>query len=130
MIMIIGGAFQGKNAYIHKKFGFLAEDIIDGESCIFNEIFAAKCVKNFHLLVKRMLAEKIDVIDFTESFCTKNPDAVVVIDEIGCGIIPLEKSERVWREMTGRAGCIIAEKSASVIRINCGIPVIIKGDLQ
>ena len=49
------------------------------------------------------------------------------MDEIGCGIVPMEKSERVWRENAGRCGCIIAANSVKVIRIVCGIPDIIKG---
>ena len=57
----------------------------------------------------------------------ENPDIVIIINEIGAGIIPLEKSERIWREETGRAGCILAENSAEVVRVICGIPVKIKG---
>ena len=50
------------------------------------------------------------------------------MNEIGCGIIPLEKSERKWREITGRAGCIIAERAETVYRVCCGIATVIKGE--
>lgn len=127
MIMITGGAFQGKTEYAKQRFGFSDDDILNGGSCDFEAIFSAKCVTEYHLLIKRLLEKNIDVQEFTRRICRENPHAVIIINEIGAGIIPLEKSERIWREETGRAGCIIAEKSAEVVRVICGIPAKIKG---
>jgi len=31
------------------------------------------------------------------------------MDEIGNGIIPIEKSERIWREEAGKVGCYVTE---------------------
>ena len=69
-------------------------------------------------------------LPFTDRLLCKNPDAIVIMNEIGSGIIPLEKSERLWREQTGRAGCRIAERSDTVIRLCSGIPEAIKGTLR
>lgn len=127
MIMITGGAFQGKTEYAKQRFGFSDDEILCGGSCEIDAVFAAKCVTEYHLLIKRLLEKNIDVQEFTRRICRENPHAVIIINEIGAGIIPLEKSERIWREETGRAGCIIAEKSAEVVRVICGIPAKIKG---
>ena len=127
MIMITGGAYQGKTEYAKQRFGFSDDEILNGGSCEFEAVFAAKCVTEYHLLIKRLLENNTDVQDFSRRLCRENPHAVIIINEIGAGIIPLEKSERIWREETGRAGCIIAEKSAEVVRVICGIPVKIKG---
>lgn len=127
MIMITGGAFQGKTDYVKERFSFLDKDISDGEKCELKAVFSAKCVKNYHCIVKRLLAENISPTEFTRQLCRENPSAVIVINEIGCGIIPLEKCDRIWREETGKSGCIIAENSDKVIRISCGIPMKIKG---
>lgn len=127
MIMITGGAFQGKREYAKNRFGFSDDEILNGGSCEFEAVFAAKSVTEYHLLIKRLLEKNIDVQEFTRRICRENPHAVIIINEIGAGIIPLEKSERIWREETGRAGCIIAEKSAEVVRVICGIPAKIKG---
>ena len=60
---------------------------------------------------------------------TKNLDMpIVIMNEIGSGIIPLDKSEREWREISGRAGCIIADKAIEVVRVCCGIATVIKGE--
>lgn len=130
MIMIVGGAFQGKTQYVKSEFSFSESEILNGENCDIGNTFTAKCIKNYHLLVKGLIAENIDPIDFTQKLCQENSDAVIVMDEIGCGIIPLEKDERRWREITGRCGCIIAENSSLVIRMNCGIANVIKGNLK
>lgn len=130
MILITGGAFQGKTEYTKTNFSFSDNDILDGEGCTYNDVFSCKCVKNYHQLIKRLLSEKINALQFTERLCRENPNAVVIINEIGCGIIPLEKNDRLWREETGRAGCIIANSASAVIRISCGIPTVIKGELR
>lgn len=128
MIMITGGAFSGKKDYAKKRFGFPDEEILNGEICSLEAVFSAKCIADFQLIVKRLLEENADVQTFTERLCKENPSTVVIINEIGAGIIPLEKSDRIWREETGRSGCLIARNSSEVIRLACGIPTTIKGE--
>jgi len=125
MIMVTGGAYQGKKAYVMRKFKIAENDIADGAEYPMEELKTSRCIKNYHQLVKRLGDE---CIRFTEELCRSNPDAVIIIDEIGCGIVPMEKSERLWRENVGRCGCIIAANAENVIRIVCGIPTVIKGE--
>lgn len=129
MILITGGAYQGKADYAAKTFGIAERDIADGKSCGRDAAMTAPCIKNYHELVKRLAASEEDCTGFTLELCRRNPDAVILIDEIGCGIIPLEKAERKWRESVGRCGCILAEYADTVIRLVCGIPSAIKGEL-
>ena len=126
MKMITGGAYQGKTEFVKKHFGC---EILDGESCDFESVFTAECVNEFHQLVKRLIEKNEDVIAFTERLCRENPDLIVIINEIGCGIVPLEKSDRIWREQVGRTGSLIAKNSDTVVRLICGIPTVIKGEL-
>lgn len=128
--MIIGGAFQGKTPFAKEHFGLSDEEIIDGEICDYNAAIKAKCVKKFHALVRRIVEENGNVSEYVERLCRENPNAVIITNEIGSGIIPLEKSERIWREQVGKAGCIIAKNSELVVRIYCGIPEVIKGELR
>lgn len=128
MIMITGGAFSGKKDYAKKRFGFSDEDILNGGECTLEAVFTAKCIADYQLIVKRLLEENADVQTFTERLCKEEPNAVVIINEIGAGIVPLEKNDRIWREETGRSGCLIARNSSEVIRLACGIPTTIKGE--
>ena len=125
MVMITGGAFQGKTAYALQDLGIKCDDIADGKECVPAALGKARCISRYHELVRRL---GDDSISFTEELCRSNPDAVIIIDEIGCGIVPIEKSERIWRENVGRCGCIIAANTEKVIRIVCCIPTGIKGE--
>ena len=125
MVFVIGGAAQGKIKFVMEHFKPIA--IVDGSDCFLSIPQNSACIIHYHLLIKRLMLEKMDTAEFTRKFCSENPNAVIVMNEIGCGIIPLEKNEREWRETVGRCGCIIAEKASIVIRMTCGIPTVIKG---
>ena len=46
--------------------------------------------------------------------------------EIGCGVVPMDKKQILYREAVGRSCCILAERAERVTRVICGIGVIIK----
>ncbi|MBR2284135.1 MAG: bifunctional adenosylcobinamide kinase/adenosylcobinamide-phosphate guanylyltransferase [Ruminococcus sp.] len=129
MILIVGGAFQGKTNYAVSRFSLSHSDVARGSECRLSDVLSARCVADYHQLVRRLLSEGSDPLIFTEQLCAENEAAVVIMDEIGCGVIPLEKSERIWREAVGRCGCMLAERADIVIRMICGIPTVIKGEL-
>lgn len=129
MKMIIGGAYQGKTEYAKKIYSLSDNDIADGEKISLGNIDEAvrkPCLKCFHLLVKNILSDGGKPIEAAEKILRENPDIIIVTDEIGCGIIPLEKADRVWREETGRACCLLAQNAETVTRIIAGLPVVIK----
>ena len=129
MILITGGRGQGKTEYALHTFQFSEAELTDGAVCNPEAALSARCITAYHALVRRLLADGRDPVAFTERLCTENPDAVILLDEIGCGIVPLEKNDRILREQTGRCGCILAARAETVIRMVCGIPAAIKGEL-
>lgn len=126
MRLVIGGAYQGKTAFVMKKYGLSALDIGDGDIIDIWEFSKFRCVKNFHLFVKKILDKGEDPVFVTKKIISENPHIIIIMNEIGDGIIPMEKSERIWREQTGTVGCILAESAESVERIVCGICTKIK----
>lgn len=129
MRLVIGGACQGKRVYVMETYGIREEEILDGASLKPEKVSAgmeARCINNFHIFVKRLLAEGKAPREITEKLIDENPELIVIMDEIGNGIIPLEKSDRIWREETGRIGCFLAERAESVERIVCGLRMRIK----
>lgn len=50
----------------------------------------------------------------------------VSCDEVGCGVVPMDKKQILYREAVGRSCCILAERAERVTRVICGIGVIIK----
>ena len=55
--------------------------------------------------------------------------AIVTCSEVGAGIVPLDARERAWREAVGRMSCELASQADAVVRMVCGIPVVLKGEL-
>ncbi len=81
---------------------------------------------DFQETVREALARGEDPCALARTLCAQEPEAVVVSDEVGAGIVPLRKEDRVWREAVGRALCEIAEHAESVTRVTCGIGVRIR----
>lgn len=148
MELIIGGCFQGKTAYgmekLRKK-GLLftrskEQEIIaaDGETCTWDQCAKAHLVTRFHRLIRRTLAEAADeskdkleitlkeMTDRVNTLLQENPEMMIICDEVGCGIVPIERSERDYREAVGRVLCLLAKQAESVERVVAGIPLKIK----
>ena len=53
----------------------------------------------------------------------------VIATETGGGVVPVDARERAAREAAGRLNCLLAEQAAAVVRVFCGIPVLIQGEL-
>ena len=54
---------------------------------------------------------------------------VVIAVEVGGGIVPAYAQERTAREAAGRLACLLANKADAVIRVFCGIPTVLKGEI-
>lgn len=120
MKLYIGGYAQGKRAYVQEKYQLSASQTVDGAKDEF-ETAEAMVYDHFHLWVKRKLAEGADVEALTAELLERNPDCIILCDEIGNGIVPMEAEEREYRERTGRLLCELAKKADCVERIICGI---------
>lgn len=129
MKLIIGGAYQGKRHYAANKYNVDMVEMKDCQCLEPSELLNAKCVYNFHLFVKSGLEGGHDfseISGFMQRLFQVNQGIIIIMDEVGNGIIPIEKSEREWREAVGRICCMIAENAESVERIVCGCAVKIK----
>ena len=54
----------------------------------------------------------------------------VTCDEVGCGVVPIDPFERLWREEVGRLCCDMAEDAETVVRVVCGIGQPLKGGIK
>ncbi|MGI6011061.1 MAG: bifunctional adenosylcobinamide kinase/adenosylcobinamide-phosphate guanylyltransferase [Ruminococcus sp.] len=125
MKLIIGGAFQGKTEYARQRYGI--QRWADGRDCLKDEIYQEEGIHHFHEYIKRMLKEGQDISEMAEKLREKNPEAVIVTNELGYGVVPIEAFDRKYRETTGRVCTKLAEYSSEVVRVVCGIGQVIKG---
>ena len=80
------------------------EDFTDGTSCAFSDIYHAKVLFHFHEYIRRMLEQEMSVKDLAEQLWMKNPDLVLISNELGYGVVPMDVFDRNYRETTG---CIV-----------------------
>ncbi len=118
MIIYIGGSFQGQAEIAEKETG-LKPQVVSREMAL-----SAPAINDFHELLRGLAPAEARA--FAEALIEKNPDTVIVADEVGMGVVPMEPEGRLWREAVGRAICLLAASAQSVTRVTCGIPVRIK----
>ena len=83
--------------------------------------------RDFHETIRKaVLDEGRDPLAFAEAFCRDHPDAVVIANEVGAGVVPMAAEDRAFREAVGRVLCILARNAEQVTRCVCGIGVRIK----
>ena len=128
MILIIGGAYQGKLDYAIKLTGLERDAFVDGSVCSLEDMVAAKGVINFHEYVRRRLQQDgtQDGRALAKEIIENNPDLVVVSNELGYGIVPVNKFDRLWRETTGRVCTELAAYAQEVHRVVCGLGIVLK----
>jgi adenosylcobinamide kinase/adenosylcobinamide-phosphate guanylyltransferase len=164
MILIIGGAWQGKLAFameLTKRAGDMAAverkipfnslvvnqwdmqeyppdssisknekeeeyEIAEGSQDSFEAAMKCRVIHGLHEYIRRLLKEGKSVDAFLLALRQQNPDVVITVNELGCGIVPLDPEDREWREVSGRAAVQLARTSGEVYRMVCGIAVQIK----
>ena len=105
MVLVVGGSYQGKTEYATSTFT---------DSRYFNQA---------HLFIKKRLEEgkSQEAILSEIGRATSEGNWVIIADEIGNGVVPMEQSDRVWRETTGRILIELAKEADEVHRVVLGI---------
>lgn len=126
MEMVIGGAFQGKAAFAEKMYPGISW--VRGEEISREELFTAQGVVGFHDFIKKEMEAGNSVADLAEELIRKNPEVILVSDEVGYGVVPTDAFQRAYREAVGRTCTKLASFSRKVTRVVCGIGTVIKHD--
>ena len=119
MRIITGGAFQGKRAFAEKLYPGV--EWTDGGRCALDEIRTCRAVYGFHEFVKRWLEQGKNWEELASLMLEENRDLILICDEIGCGLVPVDAFEREYRESTGRVMNALTVQAERVDRVVCGI---------
>ena len=114
MVLIVGGMAQGKLDFARRELGITdwSNGALGRENCVYG---LQQVVRN--------LPEAEEAI---AAWCAAHPDGVIICDEVGCGVTPLDRADRVWREKVGRICCRLAAQAEAVYRVHCGLGARIK----
>lgn len=116
MILIIGGAYQGKLTWAAAQYGLTSHDVWDLAQA--DAVPGRRCYFHLEALTKRCREPERYLHDFK--------DAVVIAREIGSGVVPVDAEERCWRERHGAFLKQLAAQADCVVRIFCGIAEVLK----
>ena len=122
MKLIIGGYAQGKLDYVLTKYHLQENMVWDG---ILPDNTALRdkqiIVNHFHQWVKQRILDAGCPEEEILSFLDDYKNCIIICDEIGNGIVPLDKFEREYRERVGRILIELAKRAEEVERVLCGI---------
>ena len=132
MILITGGTSSGKATFARNlaaQHGWSEDDVaFNVEELLWGQVEGAGQIAPAgddaadHTSSKALSATP----ELIERLAAK---AIVTCSEVGAGIVPLDAQERAWREAVGRMSCELASQANAVVRMVCGIPVVLKGEL-
>ena len=104
MIFIIGGAYQGKTSFAEKNFSD-----------------THKIINHYHEEIRLQMKEEKDPLEEAKRLLLSEDKLVIICDEVGSGLVPVDAFERAYREQVGRVGGYLAGQAEQVIRVICGI---------
>ena len=115
MILIIGGAYQGKLDFAKDTFGVTDEDV---HTCDGDRIdFSRRCICK----IEAFTACSEDPIGYFETHRQAWQDSILIMQDIFCGVVPMGAENRAWRQRTGRLAQYLSREAQQVSRIFCGL---------
>lgn len=116
MILVVGGESAGKRTFV-RSLGYeeadMADARLDGRPVVFH--------------VERLIFDNLEETDKLYQHLLQKE--VVICNEVGSGVIPIDRADRLGREAVGRLCILLAKEADTVVRMVCGIPTVIKGAL-
>ena len=115
MILVVGGIASGKRSFA-RALGYSDSDMSREAAGDHPVLCDAQ---------ELMRAENADAESLAQQLASTKD--VVLCEEIGSGIVPLSREERVWRDQVGALSKELARHADAVVRMVCGIPQVLKG---
>ena len=115
MILIIGGAYQGKLDFAKESFGITDADVF---TCTAGEIdFSKRCIYK----IEDFVYGHQDPVAYFRANKQQWQDSILILQDIFCGVVPMGAENRAWRQRAGRLAQYLSQEAAQVSRIFCGL---------
>ena len=123
MIVVTGGVASGKKTFL-EEYGIDLTCVFDARDSQSSAVSLADATVVFH--VEELVREGALARGVFEQLLSKQ---VLTCTEVGSGVIPLTWDDRQFRERAGSLSSSLAKEADCVVRMVCGIPVVLKGVL-
>lgn len=123
MKLVIGGYAQGKLRYVLKEYKEAQCLVLEGSLPGEQELKSGKIlvINHLNLLVREALSRGENPEEWLETLADLQQECIVISDETGNGIVPMDAFEREYRDRMGRILIGLAEWADEVVRVICGI---------
>ena len=125
MILILGGASQGKRAYAVQTLGIPERQIADLAET--DDLPPdARAFDHFEQWVLRRVDQNESAEQALAARLAQLDGKVILCEDIQCGVVPIDARMRAWREENGRCLCLLARHAQQVIRVCAGLALALK----
>ena len=125
MILILGGAYQGKRAYAAQTLG-IADSEIASLSDTDDLSATVRAFDHFEQWVLRRVDQGQSAEQLLAQQLIHLEGKIILCEDIQCGVVPIDARMRAWREENGRCLCLLARHARQVVRMCCGLPLALK----
>lgn len=109
MILVTGGHWSGKKEFVRETLGFSSEEFSSDPASSEDVFYFQGGLEPTEVIYSHLRNKK-----------------VVIFPEMGCGLVPMDEKQRLYRDEWGRMGCLLAKEAREVYRVTMGIGVKIK----
>lgn len=115
MILIIGGAYQGKLDYAKSAFHLSDGDVF---ACTGAGIdFSKQCINH----IEEFTFAHPDPVGYFRENREKWHDSILICQDISSGVVPMGADMRAWRQKNGRLCQYLAGEAEQISRVFCGL---------
>ncbi|MEG1459605.1 MAG: bifunctional adenosylcobinamide kinase/adenosylcobinamide-phosphate guanylyltransferase [Acetivibrio sp.] len=126
MILIFGGAYQGKLAYVKEKYEMKEQDIFFCEKGKLDMDDSKDVMYGLEHLIWELVKREIPYEAFIEDKLPGWKNKIIVCEDNSCGVVPIDPLLRQYRETQGRVLSLLSKNAEKVVRMFCGLESLIK----
>ena len=125
MVLVFGGAYQGKLEYVMVQHQLSEADVFfcEGKAQI---DFDKKVIYEIDKWLLEVIKAEADIKANVKAVLEHTQDKIIICNDISSGVVPVDKTLRLWREEVGRMMGQLSKQANEVVRLYVGIPTRLK----